>query len=157
MQTSEQIDAIAAALAKAQAESDRHAESALVHALCYEKARPGRGHAYVPVVVRLMNRVVFGATDCWHYCGVRNQFGYGRLSVDGRTQVAHRLSYEVFVGPIPPGLLVLHRCDNPSCINPDHLWLGTYRDNSVDCWNKGRNPLRTYMETKLGGRLADIT
>jgi len=146
--TSEQINEIAAALAKAQASNDHHAESALFYKHLRTWERGGWQHSRVPLIQRLMNRVVFGVTDCWHFCGTRNQFGYGRLTVGGRMQVVHRLSYELFVGPIPDGLSVLHRCDNPSCINPEHLWLGTYQDNSRDCWAKKRHPLAQWVASR---------
>lgn len=116
-------------------------EARQIYALIRRYERPGRQHAARPLWERLINRVVFGLSDCWHFCGARNAFGYGRLTVNGRLQVAHRLSYEAFVGPIPQGMSVLHKCDNPSCINPEHLWLGTYSDNRRDCHAKGRTNL----------------
>lgn len=64
--------------------------------------------------------------------------GYGRLMVDGKGRFAHRLSYECAKGPIPPGLFVCHHCDVPSCINPNHLFVGTQFDNMADMVAKGR-------------------
>lgn len=72
--------------------------------------------------------------DCFEYQGFRNTQGYGRLN---RTYT-HRLSWEMVNGPIPEGLCVLHKCDNPPCVNPDHLFLGTRADNMKDMWSKGR-------------------
>jgi hypothetical protein len=64
--------------------------------------------------------------------------GYGQLSVDGAMVYTHRLMYELLVGPIPPGLQVLHHCDVKPCNNFDHFFLGTQRDNVLDMWTKGR-------------------
>jgi len=77
--------------------------------------------------------------DCWEWQGATAPYGYGQLHVDGRTTSAHRLSYEIHVGPIHHGLDCLHHCDNPACVNPAHLWVGTHQDNMDDMFAKGRN------------------
>jgi HNH endonuclease len=75
---------------------------------------------------------------CWLWTGSCLPNGYGLISVQGTYRLAHRQSYETFVGPIPPGLCVLHHCDTPSCVRPDHLFLGTTADNYWDSARKGR-------------------
>ena len=78
---------------------------------------------------------------CWIWIGttLRGKRPYGILSIKNKPHLAHRLSYTLNVpGPIPPGLLVLHRCDNPPCVNPLHLFLGTHQDNADDCVSKKR-------------------
>lgn len=78
-------------------------------------------------------------SGCWLWFGCSNPRGYGKVgSGDGRTLLAHRASWMVHRGEIPDGLCVLHKCDTPSCINPEHLFLGTYRDNAIDREAKGR-------------------
>lgn len=77
--------------------------------------------------------------DCWEWTGYRDAFGYGRINRrDFRGGAAHRTSYDLNVGPIPYGLMVRHRCDNPSCVRPEHLELGTAQQNSDDQVVRGR-------------------
>jgi hypothetical protein len=70
--------------------------------------------------------------ECWEWYPATHRFGYGRLWIKGRAVYAHRYMWEKVNGPIPPGLCVLHLCDNPPCVNPEHLHLGTRSDNVVD-------------------------
>ena len=76
--------------------------------------------------------------DCWNWVASKDRHGYGMLWFDGRLQVSSRVAYQLYVGKIPSGLCILHHCDNPACVNPDHLFLGTQADNVQDCENKGR-------------------
>ena len=78
---------------------------------------------------------------CWEWTGDKNKGRYGSIycSEEKRNLRAHRMSYEMHKGPITDGLWVLHRCDNPPCVNPDHLFLGTARDNIMDAIKKGRH------------------
>lgn len=80
-------------------------------------------------------------TGCWVWKNNKDRDSYGRVRIGGRkTTGAHRLSYITFVGQIPNGMRVLHKCDNPSCVNPEHLFLGTHSDNMRDMYNKRRHP-----------------
>jgi hypothetical protein len=76
--------------------------------------------------------------ECWEWKGHRIPTGYGQITQRGRRTSTHRRAWELARGPIPEGLCVLHRCDNPPCCNPAHLWLGTQADNSADRDRKGR-------------------
>lgn len=78
---------------------------------------------------------------CILWTGTTTKDGYGRISktIANSKRQAHRISYELFVGPIHDSLFVLHRCDNPLCINPTHLFLGTHQDNMTDMLVKGRS------------------
>jgi hypothetical protein len=81
--------------------------------------------------------------SCWNWTASKFWCGYGRFAADRVGWYAHRLSWTIHYGKIPTGMLVLHHCDNRSCVRPDHLFLGTHKTNRDDCISKGRaNPLR---------------
>lgn len=75
--------------------------------------------------------------DCWEWRGVATEDGYGRFMIRGKRWLAHRVAYALANGPIPDGFFVCHHCDNPRCVRPSHLFLGTNRDNMQDASQKG--------------------
>lgn len=76
---------------------------------------------------------------CWSWLGGKNRQGYGKFSVGGSTKMAHRVSYEIYYKKIPEGMMVCHKCDNPECTNPEHLFLGNAAENMRDKIQKGRH------------------
>lgn len=110
-----------------------------------------RGRQPIPLEVRFWAKVRKGAPDeCWQWLGAKSALGYGsiiagsRYTGDSGPRHAHRVSWELTNGPIPPGegyhgTCVCHRCDNPSCVNPAHLFLGSQLDNIADRHAKGRS------------------
>jgi hypothetical protein len=98
------------------------------------------------VIIRIPNlsleqrflQYVHKSEDCWIWTGHKNPQGYGRINVGGKLMMATHISWEIFNGKIPERLYVLHHCDNPPCVRPDHLFLGTKKDNAQDALSKGR-------------------
>jgi hypothetical protein len=87
------------------------------------------------------DRVQLGSNirkDCWEWIGGVSRKGYGQMAYEGRMHTAHRLAWTFTKGDIPEGLHVLHKCDNPTCCNPWHLFIGTHQDNMDDMVKKNR-------------------
>lgn len=106
-----------------------------------------------PLAVRFWERVEKTAA-CWLWTGYINRAGYGTIGAGGRNATplkAHRVSWEIHNGPIPGDLCVLHRCDNPRCVRPAHLFLGTRADNAADRGAKGRTGHGVSLGTANGG------
>lgn len=99
----------------------------------------------IPARERFEKKVRKDADGCWYWTATRNNQGYGQMRADGKLKLAHRLAYELFCGPIPQGLCVLHSCDNggQGCVCPSHLWLGTAAENTEDMARKGRSGKRS--------------
>lgn len=87
---------------------------------------------------KFMRHVLKDVSGCWLWTAHIDEHGYGRYTLDGVFMGAHRAAYKIFVGEIPLGLLALHKCDNPQCCNPEHLFIGTQKDNMQDKIKKGR-------------------
>jgi hypothetical protein len=123
-------------------------KAAICKGLCpahYQQQRHGKElkplqvqyHGYSETT-RFLKRVdMRGKNECWEWLASRNT-GYGQWHANGTMELTHRASYRLFVGPVPEGMFVCHKCDNPICVNPDHLFLGTQTDNMRDMWAKKR-------------------
>lgn len=98
-----------------------------------------------PVIKRLDHfSMPVTESGCWIWLGAANADGYGSIDIGDKSMRAHRASWEAHRGPVPEGMSVLHRCDVPSCINPDHLFLGTQLENIADRTRKGRGKHQVY-------------
>ena len=125
-----------------------------------------------PPTARFFRKVNKAAPNgCWEWLGARHPDGHGRFWISGETVVyAHRFSYEYYKGQIPTGLILCHDCDNAGCVNPDHLYAGTPKDNAQDAVTRGRmsrkggRPIDEQVQAKIlelhrtglsGGRISE--
>lgn len=96
-------------------------------------------------------------STCWLWMGCLGHNGYGRLRHDGKVALAHRVAYEIFVGEFDKTKFICHKCDNPRCVNPAHLFCGTHQDNMDDMHQKGRWTSPNYgQHLKLTASMARI-
>lgn len=96
----------------------------------------------IPIEIRLWLKVEKMPSGCWEYRGKLSTNGYGRIARGGRGEgevPAHRVAWEQRNGPVPDGMILCHSCDNPPCVNPNHLFLGSHADNAADRNRKGRH------------------
>lgn len=105
----------------------------------------------VTALARFEQKVQYCPTSgCWLWEGAANPKGYGMFRFSGGPSLAHRAAYRIFRNEIPPTALVLHRCDTPACVNPDHLFVGTAAQNTGDMINKGRMGTRLTQRAAIG-------
>jgi hypothetical protein len=107
------------------------------------------------LVTILMQTKIDLKTNCWEWLGLKSKDGYGKVSQNSRTYSVHRLVYSLINGEIPKEVFVCHRCDNPSCCNPEHLFLGNHQENMDDMYSKGRGAF-CRIESKQKQEIIDM-
>jgi hypothetical protein len=108
-----------------------HADRIYCNRFCYDLHR-------VPPLEERFWKSVKKTDGCWFWIAAASQDGYGEISIKGKNVGAHRISWVLHYGEIPDGLWVLHKCDNPPCVRPDHLFLRTQKHNLADAASKAR-------------------
>ena len=105
---------------------------------CFKREKQENAKLPSSITTRFWNKVIKQDNGCWIWTAYTNSDGYGKFKIGKRTCNAHRMAWMLCCGSIPKGMLVLHHCDNPPCVNPDHLYLGTDADNVRDRDNRNR-------------------
>lgn len=91
---------------------------------------------------RVADRAIVTEAGCWLWTGAKAKNGYGSVTHNGRRQSAHKATYEELIGNVPDGNVVMHTCDRKSCVNPAHMRVGSYAENTADMVLKGRQGVR---------------
>ena len=130
----------------------------IARGMCNSHYRRGRRSGELSLIPRpataagrFAEKWTLGESGCWEWQGAKNNRGYGWFS-DGKRMLAHRWSYARYVGPIAAGVEVMHTCDNPPCVNPTHLRVGSHADNMADAASKGRS---VQGERQAGAKLTE--
>lgn len=113
--------------------------------------RSGKGDlATAYLLWTIAGKVAVRESGCWEWVGWHNvECGYGHFKIGDKVHRVHRLVYDCCVGDLADGILVCHRCDNPPCCNPKHLFAGTEQDNAIDCLSKNRSPHQILTEADV--------
>lgn len=116
---------------------------------CGTKYRPDGKKRYICSLLCALESRIDKSGECWIWTGSKHHFGYGEFRFRRKLYRAHSISYELFVGPIPQGYGVNHKCDNPACVNPAHLYAGTQKDNMQDVAKRMRNGNAKFSQQQI--------
>lgn len=120
------------------------------HLKPFAKKHPPSNSKHFSPAMRFLEKVKKSDNDCWIWLGGKKENGYGTFQYKGKLIGAHRAAYLMWKGEIPSGYYVCHTCDNPSCVNYNHLWVGTNSENIQDAKRKGRLSTRKGYESDEG-------
>lgn len=151
---SEHINELASALSKAQGEKNIFEESSIIKKIAslleFKKNYRSNQNTKKSNLQKFFEKIAYGSSDCWYWIGGLTSGNYGNFRLLGENK-AHRVSWLIHNGKIPQGLCVLHKCDVSSCVNPEHLFLGTQQENIDDMKKKGRMVCKGHKGDKHPG------